>query len=575
MPAAKAKNRPSSAIASPNVAKSPKPLNLLRVSNARPSSSLAIRPQTALSQRTPTNSPRSTRGLSPPLSTDGSNVKVVVRVRPLLPREKGSPLLVQMDPSTQCTTINPPSSKPTGSSDNQAKRNLEPKKFYFDRAFYSVDPNSPHYVDQQEIYNTVGKEFLDHNLEGYHTCIFAYGQTGSGKSYTMMGDDENAGIIPRTCRDLFNRIDSLASENMSCTVRLSYFEIYNECVRDLLATQKKGGSGGANVNNKSAKLKVRESPTDGPYIEDLSEYVVKSSDQVLEYMALGNKCRSTAATKMNDQSSRSHAVFTLTVKQVHFHSDTDTTEEKVSQIRLVDLAGSERANSTGAMGERLREGSNINKSLTTLGRVIAALSVPSSLTNARPIVPYRDSVLTWILKESLGGNSKTAMVACVSPTDYEETLSTLRYADQAKRIQTKAIINQDIVSGADRDKLVEEMQQQINSLQLRQEEDEAFKQELVKVKKAIRFYEDRAIDEENKRRAVQLKYASVVRHNRLLVDYLKEVVNRNGHATVSEANYDTLTNELSSLMGDLQTLKADIASSKENWSSVFCQPKYE
>ena len=177
---------------------------------------------------------------------------------------------------------------------------------------------------------------------------------------------------------------------------------------------------------------------------------------------------------MNDTSSRSHAVFTIMLKQIHHDMDTDETTERMARIRLVDLAGSERAKSTEATGQRLREGSNINKSLTTLGRVIAALaSDPRQHSGGRKarratkdIVPYRDSILTWLLKDSLGGNSKTAMIACISPCDYDETLSTLRYADQAKRIRTRAIVNQDHVSAAERDAQIVDMQETIRRLQL-------------------------------------------------------------------------------------------------------------
>jgi hypothetical protein len=181
---------------------------------------------------------------------------------------------------------------------------------------------------------------------------------------------------------------------------------------------------------------------------------------------------------MNDTSSRSHAVFTLTLKQIQHDIATDSTIERLARMRLVDLAGSERAVRTEATGQRLREGANINQSLTTLGRVIAALADPKRQRAVRAagsqnsskrrieVVPYRDSVLTWLLKDSLGGNSKTAMVACISPADYEETLSTLRYADQAKRIRTKAHVNQDAVSAAERDAKILEMQETIKALQL-------------------------------------------------------------------------------------------------------------
>lgn len=527
----------------------------------RPQSAMASYPIARSSSRLAMPNSRSSSTLKYDIFNDPSfepkntaaNVKVVVRVRPFLPREtiKECVNLISMNSNT--TTINPPpvNTQQTSSTRAAARRNADPKSFTFDYSFWSCNKADSNFADQQRVYDCVGREFLDHNMEGYHTCIFAYGQTGSGKSHTMMGNDTDPGLIPRTCEDLFERVEKMTSGHVTCTVRVSYFEVYNEQVRDLLVTSKE--STGPNVQQ--PKLRVRESPTEGPYVEDLSEFSVKTAGEVLKYLASGNKARSTAATKMNDVSSRSHAVFTLVVKQVITDPVTDATEEKTSRIRLVDLAGSERANSTGATGQRLREGSNINKSLTTLGRVIAALAdtssdssplngrnspikkkspnLPSSNAGGEGIIPYRDSTLTWLLKDSLGGNSKTAMVACIAPTDYDEGLSTLRYADQAKSIRTRAVVNQDIVSAADRDKLLAEMQERINSLQSslleqqQQDKDSGTSAlELEKVKSVIRFYEDKAIAEESKRRAIQAENNAVKRHNKLLTDHLKEVTNK-------------------------------------------------
>lgn len=503
-----------------------------------------------------------------------------------------------MDPVHNTTTISPPPLTPTltSHSNSRSRRNYEPKTFTFDHSFYSADPTCSYFADQDTVYENVGHEFLDHNLEGYHTCIFAYGQTGSGKSYTMMGDSKNPGLIPRTCRDLFDRIDSMTTANVQCTVRVSYFEVYNEQVRDLLVAPSKDGS--------HTNLKVRESPTDGPYVEDLSEFSVKSQVDILKYIEMGNKNRVVASTKMNDVSSRSHAVFTLVVKQVITDPETEATEEKTARIRLVDLAGSERAIATGATGQRLREGGNINKSLTTLGRVIASLADDGTknehLGGYAAVVPYRDSVLTWLLKDSLGGNSKTAMVACISPTDYEETLSTLRYADQAKNIKTRAVVNHDIVSAADRDKLLAQMQETINNLQQSllnsnnnvpdsdkakaEEQEQVKKQELEKFKGAIRFYEDKANTEETKRRIIQSESEAIRRHNRLLVDHLKEVTNktignqyvletddvemgdadentapnRDSRVIKPQVTYDELEHEMKEILADMKSFKQNL-----------------
>ena len=372
-----------------------------------------------------------------------------------------------MNPINQGTTLLVPGASDVANSRTQSRKIIEEKHFIFDNSFWSHRSEDAHYANQEEIYNALGEEFLDHNFEGYHTCIFAYGQTGSGKSYTMMGTKEQPGLIPRTCEDLFQRIESCASPHISYTVRVSYFEVYNEHVRDLLAPAHRSSS------DHPYYLKIRESPTEGPYVKDLTDVPVRSFAEILRWMQIGDASRTTASTKMNDTSSRSHAVFTIMLKQIHHDIATDSTTERMARIRLVDLAGSERAKATEATGARLREGSNINKSLTTLGRVIAALADPrhsrvhnSGKTRSKDVVPYRDSVLTWLLKDSLGGNSKTAMIACIAPADYDETLSTLRYADQAKHIQTRAIVNQDSVSAAQRDAQIADMQKTIRELQL-------------------------------------------------------------------------------------------------------------
>ena len=251
----------------------------------------------------------------------------------------------------------------------------------------------------------------------------------------MMGYGEEAGVIPKICRNMFERITHFQKDkNLTYTVEVSYLEIYNERVRDLLNPATKGN------------LKVREHPSTGPYVEDLAKLAVRSFQEIEHLMDEGNKARTVAATSMNETSSRSHAVFTLTVTQKRHDVETRLDTEKVAKISLVDLAGSERATSTGATGARLKEGAEINRSLSTLGRVIAALAdLSTGKKKNMSMVPYRDSVLTWLLKDSLGGNSMTAMIAAISPADinFEETLSTLRYADSAKRIKNHAVVNED------------------------------------------------------------------------------------------------------------------------------------
>ncbi|XP_015823141.3 kinesin-like protein KIF1B isoform X9 [Nothobranchius furzeri] len=378
----------------------------------------------------------------------GASVKVAVRVRPFNSREIGkeSKCIIQMQGNTT-TILNPKAPK-------------EPAKtFSFDYSYWShTSPEDSCFASQNLVYNDIGKEMLAHAFEGYNVCIFAYGQTGAGKSYTMMGKQEEGqeGIIPMLCEDLFEKInEDNNKEELSYSVEVSYMEIYCERVRDLLNPKNKGN------------LRVREHPLLGPYVEDLSKLAVTSYTDIADLMDAGNKARTVAATNMNETSSRSHAVFTIVFTQRKHDNETDLTTEKVSKISLVDLAGSERADSTGAKGTRLKEGANINKSLTTLGKVISALAEVDNCTSKSKkkkktdFIPYRDSVLTWLLRENLGGNSRTAMVAALSPADinYDETLSTLRYADRAKNIKCNAVINED-----PNNKLVRELKDEVARL---------------------------------------------------------------------------------------------------------------
>ncbi|XP_077963728.1 kinesin-like protein KIF1A isoform X27 [Gasterosteus aculeatus] len=378
----------------------------------------------------------------------GASVKVAVRVRPFNSREigKDSKCIIQMSGNTT-TIVNP----------KQAKDN---KSFNFDYSYWShTSPEDINYASQVQVYKDIGEEMLLHAFEGYNVCIFAYGQTGAGKSYTMMGKQDvkdQQGIIPLLCEDLFTKFNDNGDNSMSYSVEVSYMEIYCERVRDLLNPKNKGN------------LRVREHPLMGPYVEDLSKLAVTSYNDIQDLMDSGNKARTVAATNMNETSSRSHAVFNIIFTQKRHDAETDNTSEKVSKISLVDLAGSERADSTGAKGTRLKEGANINKSLTTLGKVISALAEVDSGSNknkkkkkVESFIPYRDSVLTWLLRENLGGNSRTAMIAALSPADinYDETLSTLRYADRAKQIRCNAVINED-----PNNRLVRELKEEVSRL---------------------------------------------------------------------------------------------------------------
>lgn len=393
-----------------------------------------------------------------------SSIKVAVRVRPFNGREKDNSCHCCVSMSGKSTTLH----KLTSNTDNCNKEtqnnnkdpiattihdtkevDSKPKSFTFDHSYWSHRKEDYNYASQEQVYNDIGAEMLQHAIQGYNVCIFAYGQTGSGKSYTMMGTKEEVGIIPRMCNELFKKLHTLAQDkHYDYTVEVSYLEIYFERVRDLL-----------NPANKKP-LKVREHNVLGPYVEDLTKLVVTSYKDIKDLIDLGNKSRTTAATRMNETSSRSHAVFNIILTQRKFDVDVNRKGEKVSKISLVDLAGSERADSTGAEGLRLKEGATINKSLTTLGKVIAALEQNSKKKQGQ-FIPYRDSVLTWLLRENLGGNSKTAMIAAISPADinYDETLSTLNYANRTKNIVCKAVVNEDANA-----KIIRQLKEEIERL---------------------------------------------------------------------------------------------------------------
>ena len=304
--------------------------------------------------------------------------------------------------------------------------------------------NNPQ-VKQVDVYNRVARPIVCNVLEGYNGTIFAYGQTGTGKTFTMEGDrsvPELKGIIPNSFAHIFGHI-AKSGDDKNFLVRVSYLEIYNEEVQDLLG------------KDQQARLEVKERPDVGVYVKDLSTAIVNNADDMDKIMTLGNKNRSVGATMMNAHSSRSHAIFTTTIECAEKGADKQTMF-RVGKLHLVDLAGSERQSKTGASGQRLKEATKINLSLSTLGNVISAL-VDGKSTH----VPYRNSKLTRLLQDSLGGNSKTLMFANVGPADYnyDETISTLRYANRAKSIKNKAKINED-----PKDALMKQYQKEIEEL---------------------------------------------------------------------------------------------------------------
>ncbi|XP_021133084.3 kinesin-like protein KIF14 [Anas platyrhynchos] len=370
---------------------------------------------------------------------ENSKVTVAVRVRPFSNREKNENSLPVVSMSGSETAVRNPST-------NQVYT------FSYDFSFWSFDKCHPNFASQAMIYKTLALPLLERAFEGYNACLFAYGQTGTGKSYTMMGFDEDRGIIPRLCEDLFSQMDK---QQVLYHLEMSYFEVYNEKIHDLLVFK-------AENRQKKQPLRVREHPVLGPYVEDLTVNVVSSYSDIQSWLELGNKQRATAATVMNDKSSRSHSVFTLVMTQTKVESVDEQQRDRslTSHINLIDLAGSECCSTAQTTGERLKEGVSINKSLLTLGKVISALSKQSQ-NGKKTFIPYRESVLTWLLKESLGGNSQTAMIATISPaaSSTEETLSTLRYAKQACSIINTAKVNEDVNA-----KLIRELKAEIEKL---------------------------------------------------------------------------------------------------------------
>ncbi|XP_048343917.1 kinesin-like protein KIF3A isoform X4 [Sphaerodactylus townsendi] len=376
--------------------------------------------------------------LEKPDKPDNSdNVKVVVRCRPFNEREKvmSYKMSVSVDEMRGTITVHK-----TDSS------NEPPKTFTFDTVF---GPESK----QLDVYNLTARPIIDSVLEGYNGTIFAYGQTGTGKTFTMEGVravPELRGIIPNSFAHIFGHI-AKAEGDTRFLVRVSYLEIYNEEVRDLLG------------KDQTQRLEVKERPDVGVYIKDLSAYVVNNADDMDRIMTLGHKNRSVGATNMNEHSSRSHAIFTITIECSEKGIDGNI-HVRMGKLHLVDLAGSERQAKTGATGQRLKEATKINLSLSTLGNVISAL-VDGKSTH----VPYRNSKLTRLLQDSLGGNSKTMMCANIGPADYnyDETISTLRYANRAKNIKNKARINED-----PKDALLRQFQKEIEELKKKLEEGE-------------------------------------------------------------------------------------------------------
>ncbi|KAI9073345.1 hypothetical protein K1719_044686 [Acacia pycnantha] len=347
------------------------------------------------------------------------NVQVIIRIRPLSNTElslQGYSKCIRQESSQAITWTGHPESR-----------------FTFDLV---ADEN----VSQEKLFKVAGLPMIENCMGGYNSCMFAYGQTGSGKTHTMLGDIEggtrrhsvNCGMTPRVFEHLFSTIqkekEARRDEKLKFTCKCSFLEIYNEQILDLLEPS-------------SNNLQIREDSKKGVYVENLKELEVTSARDVIQQLIQGSASRKVAATNMNRASSRSHSVFTCIIESKW--ESQGVTHHRFARLNLVDLAGSERQKSSGAEGERLKEATNINKSLSTLGLVIMNLV---SISNGKSLhVPYRDSKLTFLLQDSLGGNSKTTIIANISPSSCcsLETLSTLKFAQRAKFIKNNAIVNED------------------------------------------------------------------------------------------------------------------------------------
>eukprot|EP00800_Vazella_pourtalesii_P019656 TRINITY_DN6771_c0_g1_i4.p1 TRINITY_DN6771_c0_g1~~TRINITY_DN6771_c0_g1_i4.p1 ORF type:complete len:366 (-),score=81.53 TRINITY_DN6771_c0_g1_i4:690-1787(-) len=339
------------------------------------------------------------------------NIRVVVRCRPMSESEMRSHTnIVEIENTSGRVTLL--RSKSAGE---------QKREFTFD---YVYDWNSK----QIDVYLETIHPIVESVLQGYNGTIFAYGQTGTGKTYTMQGesnDPEMRGIIPNCFDFIFSHISK--TENLQFLVRASYMEIYQDEVKDLLSKDQK------------KRLQLRERTDTGVFVQDLSSFVTKSVKEITHVMNVGNQNRSVGRTDMNEHSSRSHAIFVITVECSEMDSEGES-HIRVGKLNLVDLAGSERQSKTHSTGDRFKEATEINLSLSALGNVISALVDPN-VTHIR----YRDSKLTRLLQDSLGGNSKTVMIATIGPASYnfEESLLTLRYANRAKDIMNKPRINED------------------------------------------------------------------------------------------------------------------------------------
>ena len=395
------------------------------------------------------------------INSPTDNLKVAIRIRPPLSREMENNLpfrsiAIANKENSSCSLV-----EYIGAELDEVGRQKEwisnPQMFQIHR--FTFDEVFDIESSQQEVYSVSAKPAVNSVLEGYNSTIFAYGQTGTGKTFTMEGFtydqyDENRGIIPRTIEDIFTYIESNSNKDTKFIIRAAYLQIYNEMISDLLKP-----------NSQNKNLNIREDKKKGLYVEHLSEWAVRSPSDIYSLLERGASCREVSNTNMNDVSSRSHAVFMIIVEQLISDSELNGKQiTKIGKLNLVDLAGSERTRITGATGKQLEESKKINKSLSALGNVINALTD----SKERKHVPYRDSKLTRLLENSLGGNCKTTMIATISPAQcsFNESLSTLNFAKRAKNIKNRPIVNEDI----DHNALIHQYESELRKIRMELEE---------------------------------------------------------------------------------------------------------
>lgn len=386
---------------------------------------------TAKARELPTSPPHSSRRV--PEDSDNSCVQVAVRIRPLLSHEGSS--------EENCVSNRANMIQIGGS---------QGPRFTFDHVFTAAD-------NQATLFETRIRPLVHQCLEGYNATVLAYGQTGSGKTHTILGStsstgDPQAGVLPRALAYLFHQLADNSTESTQTTVSIQFLELYGEEIRDLLCR-----------TGAKEKLTIRDYGNDEPEVVGATQSSCSSAAEAMELLSHGMLRRVTGATAMNESSSRSHAIFAVSVEQSTLPGNDENNDEEIQMKRskfcFVDLAGAERQKRTQATGKRLQEGIDINKGLSNLGNVISALGDPRK--RGKTHVPYRDAKLTRLLKGSLGGNHKTLMIACVSPAacNMGESLNCLRYANRAKNIQNKAVVN---VDGAT--KRIQELRDQVQIL---------------------------------------------------------------------------------------------------------------